>query len=794
MKKKTYLLSLLSAAVLAVSCSPKLENKVYNEGINIIPVPLEVTQNDATQSFTLTSDTKVVVASPDFAAPANYFISKVKQSTGFNLSVVDAAPEANFISLVLNTRVAVGNEGYTLSSNANGVTIEARTPQGAFYGLQSLLQLLPAEIESTQKIDYIAWTVPAVEIRDEPRFKYRGLMLDVCRHFMPVEDLKKQIDVLAMFKINRLHWHLTEDQAWRIEIKKYPKLTELGSLRTEGDGQVYGPFFYTQEQIKEVVAYAAERYIDVIPEIELPGHALAALTAYPEFSCTGGPFKQPRIIWGVEEDVYCIGKEETFGFLEDIISEVVELFPSEYFHIGADECPKNRWKECPDCQARAKSLGLTVKTDEHGTKHSIEEQLQSYTVGRVEAFLATKGKKLIGWDEILEGGLTPTSTVMSWRGEEGGIAAAQNGNEVIMTPGPGGLYLDHLQGAAEVEQTSIGGYAPLEKTYSYEPVPAQLTEDQKKYIIGAQGNVWTEYMLSTPNMEYMIYPRVLAVSEFTWSDPSRKDFTSFVKRLDNAMVRLDMHGINYHIPMPEGTLTQNVVFTEESTEVEFNNTRNLVMVYTTDGSEPTAQSTLYTAPIKVSGKGEIKIATKLVSDKLSASRTVAYEQQTLAPAVTPEKSEMTAKLAEGQKAGAGARLRVAEGLYPTVDTYANARFGTDTIVSTLFEGKLWDLNKPSLGIFEGYITLPEDGVYTFTSDMDELWIDGVKIIENPKLSRHYKMKAQKALAAGKHSYKIVFNNMTKDGWPNSWSRIGFQFQTPSSEKWVEAHGEMLTTM
>ncbi len=793
MKKRTLLLGALAALSMAVSCKPEVQNKPYNAGVNIIPVPLELTQNAQEKPFTLDGSTKLVYSTPDFKVPADFFASKVARSTGFELETVEAAPASNFINLVLDTKVPVGPEGYLLSSKETGVTITARTPNGIFYGLQSLLQLLPAEIESPAQIDYIAWTAPAVEIKDEPRFKYRGLMFDVCRHFFTVEEIKKQLDVMAMFKMNRMHWHLTEDQAWRIEIKQYPKLTELGAVRTEGDGSTYGPFFYTQEQIKEVVAYAASLSIDVIPEIELPGHALAALVGYPELSCTGGPFKQPRIIWGVEEDVYCVGKEETFKFLENVISEVVELFPSEYFHIGADECPKNRWAVCPDCQARAKSLGLKVKTDANGVKHSVEEQLQSYTVGRIEEFLATKNKKLIGWDEILEGGLTPTSTVMSWRGLEGGIAAAKNGNDAIMTPGPGGLYLDHLQGNAEVEPTSIGGYAILEKTYGYEPVPSELSAEEAKHIIGTQGNMWTEYVLNPQMWEYMLFPRGVAIAEVGWSQPTNKNFEDFTRRLDNAQVRMDMMNINYHIPMPEGVLTQNVVFTGDSTTLEFTNTRNLPMVYTVDGSEPTADSPLYTAPITVSGKGEVKIATKLVSNKLSKSRTIGYEKQTLAPAVTPEPLDGDIKLAAGQKPGMGARLRVADGLYPNVEDYSKARFGTDTIVSKLFEDKLWDMNKPSLAIFEGYIELPEDGVYTFTSDMDEVWIDGEMVISNPKLSRHFKTKAQKALAKGKHSYKVVFNNMIKDGWPNEWNRVGFQFKAPSSEEWTWAEGDMLST-
>lgn len=783
MKKQT-IFSLLAVTTLAmVGCAKNYQTKVYNEGINVIPVPVELAVTDS-MKFTLTANTVVSVGSVDFADVAAFLTTKVQSSTGYALTVSEKTPESNFIALELDTRVPVGNEGYLLNSTVNGVTIKARTPQGAFYGVQTLLQLLPAEIESKVVVKDIEWSLPCVEVKDEPRFKYRGLMLDACRHFQSVEFVKRQLDVLAMFKMNRFHWHLTEDQGWRIEIKKYPKLTESGATRTEGDGSVYGPFFYTQEQIKEVVAYAAQRYIDVIPEIELPGHALAALTAYPEFSCTGGPFKQPRIEWGVEEDVYCVGKEATFTFLQDVIDEVVELFPSEYFHVGADECPKNRWKECPDCQARIKAEGLVAKDG-----HSPEERLQSYTIARIEKYLNSKGKKLIGWDEILEGGLTESAIVMSWRGTNGGITAANQGNEVIMTPNSGGLYLDHYQGATEVEPTTIGGYSTIEKVYSYDPIPAELPEDKHHFILGAQTNIWTEYMLTEAGTEYMIYPRVLALAEVDWSPNSRKDWNDFKRRLDNALVRLDMHGINYHIPMPEGVLTQNIVYVGDETVVNFTNTRDLPMVYTLDGTEPTVASTPVTGEIKLTGKGEIKVAVVLPSQKMSKVRTIPFEKQELAPAV--EKNVETNNVLGQTKPTFGARLKVAEGLYPNAADYANARFGKDTVVTKFQDRGMWDQTKPSLAVFEGFVTLPEDGVYTFTTDMDELWIDGVKIIENQKLSRHNKTKTQKALKAGKHAYKLVFNNMIKDGWPNNWSPVGFRFKVGDGE-WIKSEETDLT--
>lgn len=780
----------LTASVMTFSCKDDAQTRSYNEGINVIPVPLELTVTDSLSHFVLNKNTRLVVSSPDLMQPAAFLAAKLKSSTGFDLKI-EESESPNAIKLHLNSRVPVGHEGYLLKSDKDGVTIEARTPQGAFYGVQTLLQLLPAEIESKQIVKNIDWTIPFVDVKDEPAFRYRGLMLDACRHFASVDFIKKQLDILAMFKMNRFHWHLTEDQAWRIEIKQYPKLTETGSFRYEGNGEKYGPFFYTQEQIKEVVAYATERYIDVIPEIELPGHALAALTAYPEYSCTGGPFKQPRIIWGVEEDVYCVGNEETFKFLENIVTEVAALFPSQYFHIGGDECPKTRWKDCPKCQALAKKLGIKPKDG-----HSVEEQLQSYAVTRMEKHLSSLGKKMIGWDEILEGGLAPGAIVMSWRGEDGGIAAANADHEVIMTPGSGGLYIDHLQGAAEVELTSIGGYAPLQKTYSYNPVPKNLPADKHQYILGAQANMWTEYCLDESQMEYMIYPRIIAVAEATWSKDSRKDWNSFAKRINNAYARLDAYDVNYHIPMPEGTLTSNVVFTGDSTIVEFKNTRDLPMVYTTDGSEPKANSKVYESPLKITTDTDIKIATLLPTGKMSKVRTVKAEKKSIQPAVTPVVNAQKVAVPSGMKEGEGVVVRVASGLFPSNKEIEKAQFGAP-VVANFFTGKdtnapQFDLNTPSVAIYEGYVEFPEDGVYSLSTDLDQLWIDGQLLIENDKLSRHYKNKKQIALAKGKHAYKLVFNNYIKDGWPNSWSAIGFVYKTPSGDKYQSVTPEMLS--
>jgi hexosaminidase len=398
-------------------------------------------------------------------------------------------------------------------------------------------------VEKDSVVNNLTLKVPSCEITDEPRFAYRGMHLDVGRHLFPVEYIKRYIDMIALHKMNTFHWHLTEDQGWRIEIKKYPKLTEVGAFRKETivghagkkpavyDGKPYGGF-YTQEDIRDIVAYAKSKFITVIPEIEMPGHSLAALAAYPELSCTGGPF-EVGTKWGVFDNVYCAGKEETFKFLEDVLTEVIALFPSQYIHIGGDECPKTKWAKCPLCQQRIRQEGLKD-----------EKELQSYFIRRIEKFLISKGKRLIGWDEILEGGLAPEATVMSWRGTAGGIEAAKQGHDVIMSPNKY-VYLDYYQCEPEGQPLAIGGYLPLELVYSFNPQFSELNANEQKHILGLQGNVWSEYLSTPQYMEYMTYPRMFAISEIGWTPASKKDFEDFLARFEVQRKRYDKLGINY---------------------------------------------------------------------------------------------------------------------------------------------------------------------------------------------------------------------------------------------------------
>ena len=621
-------------------------------------------------------------------------------------------------------------------------------------------------------------------MKDAPRFGYRGIMLDPCRHFMPVENIKRYIDVLSLFKINRLHWHLTEDQGWRIEIKKYPKLQEIASKRIEGEGYEHGGY-YTQEEVKEVVQYAADHFITVVPELEIPGHEMAAIAAYPELSCKGEA-ASPRVIWGVEDVVMCPGKEDMFKFLEDVIDEMVPLFPGEYFHIGGDECPKTSWKNCPLCQKRIREESL--KGDK---QHSAEEKLQSYVIQRMEKYLATKGKKIIGWDEILEGGLAPSATVMSWRGEEGGIAAAAMNHTVIMTPGSNGMYLDHYQGDPKLEPTGIGGYATLEKTYSYDPVPDTLkTLGKGDYVLGVQGNTWAEYFYTEEVRNYRVFPRIIAVAEIGWTNLDRKDFKDFERRINNAYVRLDNHGINYHIPQPEqpNGSCNTVAFTDKAS-LEFKTTRPVKMVYTLDGSEPTPNSTAYTAPIEVSETATVKIASVLPSGKMSPIRTIEVIKQELAPAV------------EVEKTAPGLNMEVKDGMYLNVKEYEAAQKETKKsvikdlkeIVSVVKTSESMRGVNQYAAVASGYVEIPEDGVYYISSDLEEVWIDGKRMIDNggevKRFSRH---DTSAALAKGKHELKVVFLGHVMGGWPSNWNDGSVKLRKSDATKFTPVTVDMLS--
>lgn len=507
--------------------------------ISIIPKPVEIRQGYGVLEW---AGSATVVSSgwDEARGVARLLIEylaqqNIKAVEKIQASVIDYKGPANVIRLLIIRDNVLGNEGYKLTVNKKGATIQANTGAGLFYGCQSLLQLVGEG------------GIPFLDVVDYPRFSYRGLHLDVGRHMFPADFIKRYIDLMARYKMNRFHWHLTEDQGWRIEIPKYPGLQEVAAFRKETvvghastrtrndpqqyDGVPYGGF-YTQEEIRDIVQYALERNVTIIPEIELPGHAQAALAAYPNLGCTGGPY-EVATTWGIFPDVYCAGNEDTFDFLNDVLDEVIDLFPGKYIHIGGDECLKTRWKECSRCQTRIEREGLTD-----------EFALQSYFIKRIEKHVSSRGRQIIGWDEILEGGLAPNATVMSWRGEKGGVAAAKLGHDVIMTPG-NWCYLDHYQDTTGTEPLAIGGYTPVSKVYGYEPVPAQLSNKEASHIIGAQCNVWTEYMKTSDHVEYMVFPRAIAMAEVVWSPKEGRDYPDFVSRMKRHVNTLRQLNVNY---------------------------------------------------------------------------------------------------------------------------------------------------------------------------------------------------------------------------------------------------------
>lgn len=768
----------LSLSMLMACSGPAGEVKPYNEGINIIPMPQTLVQQEGT--FKLSGSTSFGASTPEAKTVAEYFAAKMNRSTGFNIKVADSGN----ITLNIDPSLEMNEEGYKLEVTPSAVNVTAKSAQGLFYGLQSFMQLLPAEIESPSVVNNIAWTAQAVQITDEPRFEYRGLMIDPCRHFMTVDEIKKQLDVMALFKMNRMHWHLTEDQGWRIEIKKYPKLTEVGSKRIEADGSEYGGY-YTQEEIKEVVKYASDRFITVVPEIELPGHELSAIAAYPELSCKGEP-TTPRIIWGVEDIVMCAGKELPFQFLEDVIAEVAPLFPGEYLHIGGDECPKTSWKSCPLCQKRIREEGLKADKD-----HTAEERLQSYFVQRMEKVAAKYGKKIIGWDEILEGGLSPTATVMSWRGEEGGIAAALTNHDVIMTPGGNGMYLDHYQGDSKLEPVAIGGYTTLEKTYNYNPTPDTLVSMNKEHFVkGVQGNVWSEYLYTNDVREYRTFPRAIAIAEIGWTNNDKKDYSDFERRIDNAYVRLDAHQINYHIPQPEQPNGScNFVAFTDSVSLTFKTSRPERMVYTLDGTDPTAQSTTYTGPISFTETTTLKIATALPSGKLSPIRTIKVDKQELAPAKVVEKTS------------AGLNMEVIDGTFLTVSDLekSGAKVSTKKVIKETRELTSFVKTTESMrgvkqyaAIATGYVEIPEDGVYYISSDLEEVWIDGkLRVNNGGEVKRFSRNDSSVALAKGLHEIKAVFLGNVMGGWPSNWNDGSISLRKANAEKFEKITGDKL---
>ncbi|MCC6634330.1 MAG: beta-N-acetylhexosaminidase [Chitinophagaceae bacterium] len=560
-----------------------------NNSISIIPLPNNITIGKG--YFTLNNLTTINYTTAESKKLALLLQEYLQVQYNLNIKITEKAT-TNCIQFITNKKT--NNEAYDLVISTNKIEIIGYDA-GLFYGYQSLLQLLPVTIKNKEIL------LPIVTIKDTPRFEYRGMHLDVCRHMFPLSFLKKYIDILASYKLNVFHWHLTDDQGWRLEIKKYPKLTSIGAYRNqtlignyrtvgEYDNTVYGGF-YTQEQAKELVAYARERFVTIIPEIEMPGHALAALAAYPTLGCGDKTTNfQTAQTWGVFDDVFCAGKEETFELLQNVIDEVIEIFPSKYIHIGGDECPKTKWKTCSSCQKRIKDNNLK---DEH--------ELQSYFIQRMEKYINNKGRKIIGWDEILEGGLAANATVMSWRGDAGGIAAANQNHDVIMTPASYGLYFDHKQGAdRNREPLSIGGLSTLEKVYLSNPIPAVLEPTKHKFIKGVQANVWTEYIATTNKVEFTIYPRIFALAEIAWTSQEHKNWTNFSQtRVANHLAKLDKTNTFYRVPEVYG-LKDTIIY---ASEYIFKNLTPSVegakIYYTKDDYNPSALDNEFINEVKI---------------------------------------------------------------------------------------------------------------------------------------------------------------------------------------------------
>ncbi|MCX6286267.1 MAG: family 20 glycosylhydrolase [Bacteroidetes bacterium] len=606
MKRPSLLLILVCLACCFVTVRAQSE-------INIIPKPVSVKLKPG--SFELNANTILYVQSVDAeeAITAGFFARLMENAGLKGIKLLDAPNDiksvSNGIFFQFTKKGKIQPEGYILNISPDRIVIEAVCGSGLFYGMQSLIQLLQPEIYSGRNGSANPhYTIPCLEIKDHPRFAYRGMHLDVSRHFFPKEFIKQYIDLIAMYKMNVFHWHLTDDNGWRIEIKKYPKLTSIAAWRVDrendpwtqrapqkpGENATYGGF-YTQDDIREIVQYAARRYVSIIPEIEMPAHSVEVLAAYPRLSCTGGPFTVPPGTYWPNKDIFCAGNDSVFTFLQDVLTEVVDLFPSKYIHIGGDEADKTNWMACPKCQARIKAEGLKD-----------EKELQSYFVRRIEKFILSKNRRLIGWDEILDGGIAPEATVMSWRGVEGGIAAARQGHDAIMTPGDY-CYFDHYQADPETEPKAIGGFLTLKKVYSYEPIPEELTADEQKHILGAQGNVWTEYIPSVKQAEYMALPRMMALAEVDWSPKTVRDFGEFRTRLNVQLKKLEYMKVIYCPGSFKADI--NTMFDQKTGKVKVilsSEQPGIPIYYTLNGNDPSTKSAVYNEPFDISNTAVIK--------------------------------------------------------------------------------------------------------------------------------------------------------------------------------------------
>lgn len=726
--------------LLLLFCSSIGNAQIPSENNSIIPAPNFYKATG--DSIRLNGKIKVTFEKNRFSSKelktAQIFESAINTNTSNKKSNVEV------LFITKNPAESLKKEGYTINITSKKITVTG-SEAGLFYAVQSLLQLLPNQFKN-QEIK-----LPCVTIEDEPRYSYRGLHLDVCRHFFSVDVIKDFIAQMSYYKLNNFHWHLTDDQGWRIEIKKYPKLTEVGSKRAQTlvgnkferspyffDGNPYGGF-YTQEEIKDVVKFAEDHYVNIIPEIEMPGHATAAVTAYPNLSCF--PDRQYKVVeyWGVFEDIFCAGKEETFTFLEDVLTEVMALFPSKYIHIGGDECPKTRWKECPNCQKKIKDLGLKN-----------EHELQTYLTSRIEKFLNANGRQILGWDEMLEGGLTPNAAVMSWRGEAGGIIAAKQKHFVIMNPEQV-LYLDYNQGYSPNEPLTIGRLTTVEKIYNYNPTPVDsLTADEQKYIMGVQSNLWSEYLTTPAKLNYMIYPRVFALAEIAWTEPKNKKLNHFIlNQIPHHLEKLEAQKRLYKVPSPFGSNETALIASEYILDLK-QTVKNGQIFYTIDGYNPDETAEIYTKPVRINiPKGEFRMI-KTVQISPSGRRSSISKILVRNPEL---KSALAIKLTKR-----GLKFDYYTGtLFQQVQDLDLAK----PVNSGIFEGAIssekWKTKTERyIGLkFNGYIYITETANYTISTlsdDGSKLFIDDELVVNNNGI--HWLNEAYGALKLEKGFHKI----------------------------------------
>jgi hexosaminidase len=701
--------------VLVVSLS------TYAQEVNIIPQPVSLKKREG--SFVIDQNTSVKIdkANKELQAAAGFFSSYIHSIGGIALPV--NSPKKKSIEFKIAKTADIGEEGYLLHVSPLAIVITANTKAGIIYGMQSIFQTLPA-IRTNAVLQ-----IPSIEVKDYPRFKWRGMHLDVSRHFFSPGLVKEYIDLMASYKMNTFHWHLVDDQGWRIEIKKYPKLTQTGAWRVdqndkiwnerpqakEGEAATYGGY-YTQQQIKEIIAYAAQRNVTIVPEIEMPGHVASAIASYPELSCTQQP--QLPLTGGNYTNMasnYCAGNDSVFLFLQNVLTEVINLFPSPYIHIGGDEVDKGSWKMCAKCQARIKAEGLKN-----------EEELQSYFIKRIEKFVVSRNRKMIGWDEILEGGLAPEATVMSWRGEAGGIEAAKMDHNVVMTLG-NPVYFDHYQGDPATEPLAIGGFNTLKKVYDYEPVPKELNEQQAKHVLGAQANLWTEYVTTAEHVEYMVLPRMLALAEVVWSPKETRNWSSFNERLQSQFKGFDQRGLHYskgNFKVDIKPSSQNgQLFATLSTEAYKGE-----VYYTTNGDQPTTQSKKYTDPVRIDSSLVLKAITVVDGKKRSGipAQQSFVMHKAIGQNVTYANSVSRYYLADGPNS-------LTDGVRGTeaVGKYWHGFAGRD-LIATIDLGKEQSIHNISLGCLQHYrdwIFMPQWVKFEISADGKNF--TELKTVNNP---------------------------------------------------------------